>query len=551
MNMDSKSLKSFNAYGRVIALIVLILCSILMFSLAKNIAEIAIPFDTDETQHAIDGWEVYLALKNASWAELDWAIRSQAFYPPIHSLILALGFVFLGPGIASGRFVTLFVFGGAVLLLAILTFKIAYSTFENRERARTASLIGAAFAVLLAITSEPFVLHGTVVMLEMSGVLLVLILIYLLGHQTNQSLIESKAVQGAIAIGIFLVFLTKYSFGFFAPAMILTILSGTKSSYRSRVHWKSAIFITGIVISLIVLWILLLYDRQSFFGFFTEHSSDAPILSAENLFYYPNKWLNNYSPSATWALFVLILSAIPVVNYWKTTVVRLSFWSVIFALSLFAISTTNVTRHILVAIPLIWFLAGLGISHLIKTASLQRKLMIAIPVIFAFVLASFAIETSGFFSRLPLNVARYFAGKPVYSQLEEFIIANTEFDRPVAIYGDFGDRHGLEALRWRAGISTEQSLWDLHIDQIPFTVRESKIDRANRKSQLSNGNPNELRSSLLDVIESGYYSYLVEEIQLDEDRPTTAQEMDPSLAQYIFASTEIEGWRVNIYKFED
>ena len=533
------------------ALIVATLFGFLLVFLANTIGESTIPFDRDETQHAIDGWEVYLAAKHASWEEQDWAIRNQAFYPPVNSFFVAAGYFILGPSVASGRLVTLVLFVGAVLMLAILTYKKSYSIFKEHERARAASLIGAVFAALLAIASEPFVLHGTVVMLETSGVFLVLCLFFLLGKQSNRSLVESNAVKLAVALGIFLVFLTKYSFGFFAPALMLTILSKTKEDYRNRAHWKSVIVITSIVVFFVMLWILLLYDRQSFFGFFTGHPSDAPIFSLENLFYYPNKWLNTYSPSPTWGIIVLTLSAVSVRNYWKTTVVRMAFWSVILAIILFTISTTNVTRHILVAIPLIWFLAGLGLSHLIISAPIQQKNILVLPVLLTFVLMSFALETSDFFSRLPQNVARYFAGKPVYSQLEDFIVDSVEFSQPVALYGDYGDRHGLEALRWRVGVSTEESLWNLHIDRIPLNIREGKIDRANRKSQLSDGNPNQLKSSLLDVVESGYYSYIVEEIQLDEDRTFSAYELDPSLTQYLFASTEIDGWQINIYKFGD
>ena len=64
--MERKPLKVLNITSIAFSLIVLAILVYLLIILANIIGDSVIPFDRDETQHAIDGWEVYLAIKNLS-----------------------------------------------------------------------------------------------------------------------------------------------------------------------------------------------------------------------------------------------------------------------------------------------------------------------------------------------------------------------------------------------------------------------------------------------------------------------------------------------------
>ena len=88
--------------GLAIATMALVLLVFLIYTVATT----TIPFDNDEANHAVDGWQVYWALVHLNPADLYRAIVSQSFYPPIHSVFVALSYVLGEPGIAASRMPT-------------------------------------------------------------------------------------------------------------------------------------------------------------------------------------------------------------------------------------------------------------------------------------------------------------------------------------------------------------------------------------------------------------------------------------------------------------
>ena len=120
------------------------------------------------------------------------------------------------------------------------------------------------------------------------------------------------------------------------------------------------------------LW-LLVTDRTTLGLFFTDHRSDAPILSAANLLYLPQLWFNHYSSSAGVGLVVAVLAVWGAIRQWAWLAVRVAAWSILIALVILTISTTNEPRHFLPVAPAIWMLAGLGLVDLWRR--LQRPIL--------------------------------------------------------------------------------------------------------------------------------------------------------------------------------
>jgi hypothetical protein len=535
----------------VTAIAVIAALALLIF-LTYTVATTTIPFDNDEAEHAVDGWQVYHSLIRLNFVDLFQTITSQAFYPFFHSFFVAIAYLFDGGSVASSRMPTVFCFALTVLGLGWLTLKIArQQEYSLNSGDRWFPWTGAMLAVSLTITSPIFVTNAVLCMLEMTGSMLA-ILLMLVGAHIDRIRHQRSRLMG-IAIAAFLVMaivLTKYSFGlFYAPALLAALGTATRPGKWGRRVWLEITVVLAIYLTILLVWILIT-NRAEMWRFFTGHPSYVDFWSLENFLYYPISWLNQYSAKKPIGLISLTFAAIGAVRYWKHLPVRVAFWSVMATIAVLTVSTTNSQRHMFVIAPAIWMLAGLGfvkvLQWLARTTKTRPFVVSTIALIWTLLIAC-AIEPA---SQIQARLKKAFEGVPVYAEMQEFGLQNVDLNQPVLLLGLHNDRYKVLAVRWRAAVLSGKRLEELNIDYFPFEHRESSLRRAGRKPQKASVDPSFPRKPLDAILDRGYYAYLIEtrNLQKKSDLPYEQHTLDnyPTVSRKFFSP-----WLVTVYKTEN
>jgi len=506
-------------------------------------------FDRDEVQHAIDGWEVYRAVTGHDLRGVVDAILKQSYYPPVHSLFVALWYVIGEPDLVYSRLPSI---ANLVLLLAALAFGTYWAVWkESRQTGqpgRWLALLGSMAAVSFAVTSHALVTNAALCMLEITGALLaVLFFIYVDNGEDKQT---NLWLVGAALLG-WVVFLEKYSFGLYlvlglAAALVTRRVSLSNFPWRDWV--KSAVMGLSFF-ALVFLWISTV-NKPSMYRFFSLHQSLVDTSETSRLFFYLKAWLDELSITPLAGLLSFVLFMVGVVSHWKKLSVRTSFWAVLIALVVVSILPNNDSRHFLIVAPLVWLVAGIGFVWIIgrvRESSLRNGLSVLLLVVFT---AAVFVNIRGYTAGLSADIVKLFETKPYHGQMQEFILENIDLESPILMIGDLKDTNSLLNFRWRAALLTDKSLWDLTIDQYPFNSREDLLIMTNRKLQVTPDKPFHLDSTLPEVLDSGYYTYLVNIISVNDDTFQSSDQLYPGLSSKEVDQAEFSGHRVIIYQLQ-
>lgn len=286
---------------------------LLLVVMAQMVTTTPIPFDIDETNHAIDGWEVYNAIASGSPGGLYRSIVGQAFYPPVFSLFVATYYFVFGPGLVASRMPGVVNYALLIAGLAWLTYYLVRRSSSPPPPASLA-LVGAAFVGAMTVTSPTLIRNAVLCMLEIAGAVLIIPFFYLADRADRSAGRARWTTLILAALTVMVAFLTKYTFGMFlGPGLAAALVTQTWPWKAGRSAWREALAVVGIYILGIALW-LLVTNRQSMLLFFTDHPSYMPFWSLENFLYYPKIWLNEYSLSPFISIFALGLAAAQVVT---------------------------------------------------------------------------------------------------------------------------------------------------------------------------------------------------------------------------------------------
>ena len=519
----------------------------LLIILVHTVTSSNIPFDNDEANHAIDGWEVYHAFTNLNPADLYQSITNQGFYPPVHSLFVAAGYMFAGPSLVSSRIPTIIIFALTLLVLARLTYQIAYRVSKNDPSGSCLAFAGSAFAVSLAVTSEVFVSNSILCMLEMTGALFGMLLLFIVDQDETQKQSTRWIRLVSAAFIAIVIFLTKYSFGlFYLPGLLTALITITWARKASHQNWFEVAAVVVVYVVGLVLW-LLVTDRDTMMLFFTNHSQYAPFFSAENLLYLPRVWLERYSTTLVIASISILLALIGLVRQWGELAVRVAFWSIVAAFVVLTISTTNEPRHILPMAPPIWMFAGLGLVEVLRYLQRHSRGEIKVIVVLISVSSLTIIGAIKSFNTLQTRLIDEFEGELVYSELQNYALQNVDLDQPVLFIGDFSDQNGLLAIRWRAATIANKGTWEMDIDYFPFGQHEHSISRTNRKPQIATVDSTIPRKHIDDVLATGHFGDLVEIRHIDNYFGPRADKLNDSLCGYTTKEEWFDDWVVIVY----
>lgn len=531
----------------IISMLVIVAAAFLLIFLVRTVLASTIPFDTDEANHAVDGWEVYHAIATRSPSDFYRAVTDQSFYPPVHSFFIAAAYALAGPSLATSRLPTIVIFAFTLLLLGWLTFRIARAT-ANKQFDHWLPLAGAAFAVAFALTSEVFVTLTVLAMLEMTGAMFGLLLLFSIG-QTDRG--EAQAIPWrrviVAAVIAMLIFLTKYSFGlFYLPGLVAGLVTATWPWRAGDRAWRAVALVITVYVMGLGIWLAITH-RESMLLFFTDHPDYAPLLSVENLLYLPRLWFDGYSPNPIIGLLTLLLAAIGVVCGWQRLVVRVAVWSLAAGLVILTLSTTDEPRHFLPLAPALWLLAGLGLVTVLR--GLQKhpagdRIVVA-SMIGGFLLLVFsAIKPA---TSLRAALVAEFEGVSAYTAMHRFAIQHVDLTQPILFTGDFSDQNGLLSIRWLVATVTNQSLWDLDVDYFPFENHEHSLTRTHRKPQIATVDPTFPRQYMNEVLARDHFAYIAELKELSDYFGPRSGNPDDPLCGYPTQEATFDNWIVIIY----
>ncbi|MFH0954173.1 MAG: hypothetical protein V1873_07575 [Verrucomicrobiota bacterium] len=498
---------------------------VLLSMLAGRISAERIPFDTDEADHACAAIEVYTAVARADAAQIYRSIVRQAFYAPVHSFVVAASYAIAGPSLASSRMPNVVLLGVFAALLTVATHRAIRRVMPATSPPWVS--VGASAALSLALSSPMMVVNAVLCMLEMTGcVIVTLILLVLIRLETGGC--DGMARSRLAVLGVLFVFvtLTKYNFGLILfPAAVAGFLSGpggVKAAARRLIDlaWLLPVFVVPLVA-----WFLIA-DRYPALYFFTVPREFVPLWSFQNLTYYPGALVTKYALNPVVGVVVLALAALAAVRHWRSLTARVATWSVLIALFVMTASRTPVERHIMIVMPGFWLLAGLGLVTLVSLLAERRPAIAFLPG--ACVLGFFLLVSVSLAARVrsfPGEITREMEGEPAFSDMLDFIAGHVDLHRPLLLIGVF-DQFGPELVSWDIARRTGALYTEVRVDDYPFIPWREEYKRGwNKNLDRPYVDPSFPREPLEAVARTRYYAYAVDILR--SDRPVDAQAAGP------------------------
>lgn len=315
-------------------------------------------FDSDEGLHAYNALRVSAYLRDGDLlGALEDALR-QSFYPPVHPWLLGVTLLLVNATHANARLFSLALYALDVLLL--------YALGRWLGRNTRFPWLAGGIASLLALTSPPLWVIGSLVYLEVAGVMFVLVTFW--GYW--QGLAGRKWGWLAAGLGVVAAGLTKYPYWLFlmiplaaaAVAQALPTLQrqGQPSQGLGALFERLAWLVLPSIV-VILAWVALPATRSGLADYIaaTEELARAaqPSFIAHLVFYLKSVWLQ-FSPSALISAGLLMALAASLVS-WRDDQLR-PLWAffIFHFVSLLGHGALG-SRYLITAMPALWLMGGI------------------------------------------------------------------------------------------------------------------------------------------------------------------------------------------------
>ena len=399
------------------------------------IHSVAIPFDTDEADHANPALELFYAVTSHSLTNIYHAITRQAFYPPLNSFFVALSYrIFAGPSLFASRLPEYLFLIGSICFTAVAGCRIGLKAKE--------SLVWIWATIALLYLESPVIQeNSSLCMLEMLGVLITAMMLYAATLPSRKTQLWSLSTLG------FLLTLTKYSFAvMIVPSVFLwMLLTSDESKLFTKIKNISLPIFSYLVAT--IAWVMTT-RTDSVLKFFTSHPSYAPLLSAENIFFDLRSWVFYYQALPIIGAVCAALFIVSLFIQRPATQIRLSQLMAANSVGLLLLSSTNEVRHFIVAAPPLWLIAVYVLSHPLLTVTGYLRMHEFKQVLIT------GLE-----------------GKVEYNDMINALIKNTDLSKPTLLMGTF-DQVGIEAIQWYAAKEQSKPYTEMDFDLFPY--REDK-----------------------------------------------------------------------------
>lgn len=415
-----------------------------------------VPFDEDEAAHGNAALAVWQALHAESPRGAIAAVVGQGYYPPLHSLVLVASYAVGGVTLAASRVPSAVLFAVALAAVAVAAGRCVVR-LEPGWRGTTRLSPPAAWSVaLVAVATSPIVAeHAVLCMLELlavaGGSMTLVVLASAIERDGTRGSCDGCPERARWLVAGGLVALlgvgVKYSFGVIEVIAlgVASIATWRKGSLEAR----GATAVCALAPPLVAFgaW-LAVTSRSEVSYFFFGHPSYAPMLSAQNLTFYPRAWMQSYFVSPLVSVVVFALAVIGALVGWRSAAVRFATGTIGVSWAMLTASTTNEARHGILMVPSASLLASVGLAWLARQRPLRNELVAGIGAIgFELVVAASAV---GWVVTLPASIRVALEGLPEYDAIEAFVSRRVDPATPILANGAF-DQLGVDGLRWRLG----------------------------------------------------------------------------------------------------
>jgi len=300
-------------------------------------------FEWDEAAHSIKGLLIAHDVKTGNWLGLLYDTYRQVYWPPLHSWLTGIAFVFCEPSAVVARTVSLIMF--------LLTAAVIYLTALQLQQ--SSKEVAAVVATCLFLTCPLIITFAGQAMLEVPG--LFFVSLALLVYAWLNARPHSAPAHAWLGISIALAYFTRTNYGILLILAwgITTLLGGGPRAFLSRANFYTLLPL----ILAFAIW----------FAYPPKISSTLAALvnvpwgmeepySLEGFCYYPNVILHLFG--SIWRSVVPVAALFLAVSYWRRPPIRFLILISLILVGLALAHHQRVERHMFPMIPPLVLITG-------------------------------------------------------------------------------------------------------------------------------------------------------------------------------------------------
>lgn len=339
----------------------LLLCALLCFLVlawryGALVAFQPVGLDSDEFTHIVPAYDLYLKTQGGDLTGFVARVFEEGFYPPLHPLVVSVAFALFGPSTQVARLVSVALFAIAGLVLALATARVL-----KRNGVEASSVVRAALlALVLHASSTTVLLDSSLCMMEALGLLLVSALLFVLSG------VSPLSRSAALVLGVLFsaLLLTKYTFLVLVLPGLLLALPYVPKEWGD--YWlllrRTALFFAIPLVAFSFWWVLA--DREQISRFLFDYPMRGHTLGIWEILYYPLIIPREFL-ALPWLICLLLpLAFWGAVRCWEQLAARAATLFFICALITLGLVAERTPRHLVIVVPCVWMLAGVGWGEL-------------------------------------------------------------------------------------------------------------------------------------------------------------------------------------------
>lgn len=305
------------------------------------------PLGWDESIHALYGLIIADDLRRLDWLGLLYDTYRQVYYPPLHSWLSGVVFLFAGPSDLAARAIS------AACLAA--TPPLLYLT--ARRMSPRHGVAAGLVAAWLAITSPALLRYSSFCLLEMPGVASVALTLFLWTHLTTRQ--SSPRCYMLVGLGILAAFFSKTNYGILLGlALAVSEICGSRAGFRNLLT-KRHFYIGLPVVTALALWFAYPAKLRETWELLVNHPWGVrESYGIEGLLYFPRAFVT-LSGSA-WLALAFAVCLLAGCWRWSDPRIRLLVVLVTLQFVIGELHHTKLSRHLLPIYPAVFLLAGIA-----------------------------------------------------------------------------------------------------------------------------------------------------------------------------------------------
>jgi hypothetical protein len=441
--------------------ILLLFLTAFCFTILSNIVSTysAYPFDTDEAVQSLSALEIAQDLKEHSFSKLCSDLYRRGSYPPFAAVLRSLLFLAIGASTYSARMLSPICFVISLWLLFLIGINL------DREYGWFIGFL----AVVVTLTSIPFLTLASEAMLEIPGLMTSMFALWIYMHQCDRE--RTWALDVSVGMAVAIVMLTKYPYGIVLLSAV-SINEIIEALLRRRAPLKKWLLTSCTFLVPMIYWFWQPWKIDRFFRYATIQPHNVDFLSIENLMFYPRVIFLHYSPSIFFSLLAL-LGIIWSFLKWRDSKIRSLLLYSLIGCFMVTLKTQNEVRFVSTFIPALYLLIGAALTDIWFMAKQKgiplvrhrgTKLIMIVALAASIAPAHSALQAIG------TTLEASYETDPRLSDVASWIYERTA-GHPICVV-DPWDQLSIASLRWHMEVNTKPGS-----KQQPPIIRQHRLAR--------------------------------------------------------------------------